>query len=235
MTRKREHDMKQSGRGWLTFECYGTLVDWRTGMEQALATIEPTKVPALLAGYHRAEPGLQLARPTAPYREVLRDGLRASAAENLVQLTDEQEYALADTMATWPVFPETAEVLKTLKDADWKLGILSNVDNEVIERTLPQLGIDIDLVVTSQDVGSYKPALPHFLTFRDRIRPPEHGWVHVACSMTHDVQPARAMGVPAVLIDREQVPHEPDEVLATLPDLTPLPDTVERYRSSSHP
>ena len=225
--------MNDPARGWLTFDCYGTLVDWRTGMERALATIEPTKVAELLAGYHREEPHMQRARPMERYREILRARLRASAARNLVQVEPEQEYALADTMATWPVFPETTEVLRSLQGAGWRLGILSNVDNEVITQTLPQLGVDMDMVITSEDVESYKPALAHFKAFRDRARPADDGWVHVACSWAHDVQPAKAMGVPAVFINRERVNHNPAEVVATLPDLHRLPDTVERHRLSS--
>lgn len=222
--------MNDSVPGWLTFDCYGTLVDWRTGMERALATIEPTKVAELLTGYHQEEPHLQRARPVARYREILRAGLRASAATNLVHVEPEQEYALADTMSTWPVFPETPEVLRSLQGAGWRLGILSNVDNDVITQTLPQLGVDIDMVITSEDVESYKPALAHFEAFRNRARPDEDGWLHVACSLAHDVQPAQAMGVPAVFINREQVNHNPGEVLATLPDLHRLPHTVEGYR-----
>lgn len=213
-------------RGWLTFDCYGTLVDWRTGMEDALARVDPARVADLLAGYHRAEPALQQRRPLLSYREVLRDGLLTSARELGIDVPDALSTVLADTMPTWQPFAETAEVLRELRAAGWRLAILSNVDDDVIARTLDLLGAPIDIVVTAEDVGSYKPDLGHFEEFRRRARPVEGRWVHVACSWFHNVLPAARAGVPSVFVDREREGRDPAQVVGVLPDLTGLPDTL---------
>ncbi|MBM7516802.1 HAD family hydrolase [Nocardioides nitrophenolicus] len=215
-----------TARGWLTFDCYGTLVDWRSGMESALARVDPARVDDLLAGYHRAEPALQQQRPLLSYREVLRDGLLASAGELGIDVPDGLDTVLADTMPTWQPFAETAEVLQALRAAGWRLAILSNVDDDVIAQTLELLGAPIDVVVTAQEVGSYKPGLAHFEEFRRRAQPAEGRWIHVACSWVHDVVPARRLGVPAVFVDREGEDRDPAQVVGVLPDLTRLPDTL---------
>jgi len=215
-----------TARGWLTFDCYGTLVDWRSGMESALARVDPVRVDDLLAGYHRAEPALQQQRPLLSYREVLRDGLLASAGELGIDVPDGLDTVLADTMPTWQPFAETAEVLQALRAAGWRLAILSNVDDDVIAQTLELLGAPIDVVVTAQEVGSYKPGLAHFEEFRRRAQPAEGRWIHVACSWVHDVVPARRLGVPAVFVDREGEDRDPAQVVGVLPDLTRLPDTL---------
>lgn len=218
--------MNPTEPGWLTFDCYGTLVDWRTGMERALARVDPARVADLLAGYHRAEPALQERRPVLSYREVLRRGLISSASEGGVDLDDERATVLADTMPTWPPFTETAGILAALKAEGWKLAILSNVDNDIIEQTLTLLGEPIDLVVTAEDVGSYKPARGHFEEFRRRAQPADGRWIHVACSWRHDVVPATELGVPCVFVNREGEAHDPARVVGVLPDLTGLPDTL---------
>ena len=210
---------------WLTFDCYGTLVDWRAGMESALCSVAPDHVQELLAGYHRAEPELELRRPLLPYREVLRLGLETSGRENGIALTSQQTNVLADTMASWPVFPETGRVLQQLRDLGWRLAILSNVDDEIIAGTLQQLGDHFDEVITSQQVGSYKPDLGHFETFRSRCEP--GAWLHVACSWVHDVEPATSLGTPTVFVNRENEAHDTSRVAATLSDLTGLPDNVQ--------
>jgi 2-haloacid dehalogenase len=220
--------------GWLTFDCYGTLVDWRSGMEEALRSVAPDHVAELLTAYHRFEPSFQTAQPFPSYRTVLTEGLRAAAEATSVSLSESQLSVLADSMPQWPVFPETARVLQELRDQGWGLGILSNVDDEVIAATLPQLQAPIDVVITSAQVRSYKPALPHFRAFEASVGAPAP-WLHVACSWFHDVVPAHTMQVPAIFINRENEVSDTDVVEATLPDLTGLPEAVAQYvrRTSS--
>ncbi|WP_113703296.1 HAD family hydrolase [Nonomuraea lactucae] len=221
--------MEFHGRGWLTFDCYGTLVDWRTGMERALDSVAPGRAAELLAGYHRHEPLLEARSPAPAYRAVLSEGLASAAGELGLDLTPEQASVLADTLPTWPVFPEVPRVLRALKAAGWRLGILSNVDDDLIAETIPQLGADIDAVVTAQSVGSYKPALTHFATFRTRAQPGEGEWLHVACSWFHDVEPCREIGVPVVFVNREGDVRDTGQVVAMLPDLSALPDVVQNW------
>jgi 2-haloacid dehalogenase len=213
----------------LTFDCYGTLIDWRTGMSRALSTLDDARVEELLAGYHRYEPGLQLVRPMLSYREVLRIGLVAAARGIGRRLSEPEERVLADTMPTWPPFPETAATLERLRQDGWRLGVLSNVDNDVIADTLPLLGAPIDVVVTAEDVGSYKPGLAHFEEFRRIADPAQGRWVHVACSWLHDVVPAQLLGIPAVFVNREGEEHDAGRVIAATPDLVDLPGILEAH------
>ncbi|MCU1614480.1 MAG: family hydrolase [Frankiales bacterium] len=221
--------MTDDVRGWLTFDCYGTLIDWRTGMSRALSALDDSRVEELLSGYHRYEPGLQLVRPMLPYREVLRIGLAAAAQGIGRRLSDTEERVLAETMPTWPPFPETAATLQRLRQEGWRLGVLSNVDNDIIAQTLPLLGAPIDVVVTAEDVGSYKPALAHFEEFRRIADPAEGRWVHVACSWTHDVVPVEQLGTPAVFVNREGEEYDPGRVLAVTTDLVDLPGILEAH------
>lgn len=216
-------------RGWLTFDCYGTLVDWRSGMSQALESLGSGRVDELLAGYHRYEPGLQQARPLLPYREVLRIGLAASARGLGLELDEAQERVLADSMASWPPFPETAFILNELRRDGWRLGILSNVDNDIVRATLSVLDAPIDVVITAEDVQSYKPDLPHFQEFRRVATPTEGAWVHVACSWTHDILPSRLLGVPSVFVNREGEAHDADLVLGVTKDLLDVPDILDYH------
>lgn len=221
--------MNNNLRGWLTFDCYGTLIDWRTGMSRALASIDSARVDELLAGYHRYEPGLQQARPTLSYKEVLRIGLAASARGLGMELNDAQARVLGYTMPTWPAFSETSSVLNRLRDDGWQLGILSNVDNDILNQTLPLLGAPIDLVVTAERVGSYKPDLAHFREFVRDAAPAEGRWVHVACSWTHDVLPARLLGIPSIFVNRENEQHDPSLVLGVTSDLLDVPDILDSH------
>jgi 2-haloacid dehalogenase len=163
------------------------------------------------------------------YKEVLRIGLAASARGLGIELDDAQERVLGDTMPTWPAFSETSSVLNQLRDDGWQLGILSNVDNDIVDQTLPVLGAPIDLVVTAERVGSYKPDLAHFREFARDALPAEERWVHVACSWTHDVLPARLVGIPSILVNRENEQHDPSFVLGVTSDLLGVPDILNSH------
>jgi 2-haloacid dehalogenase len=212
-----------SGDRWVSFDCYGTLVDWRSGMEAALASVAaPETAAALFEGYHRHEHSLQLARPLKTYRSVLTEGLRAAAFDAGVSLAEADTGVLADTLPTWPTFAETTTTLRALHARGWKLAILSNVDRAMIDRTLQLLGEPIDLVITSQDVGSYKPELGHFRELQARTGADAASWIHVACSWFHDVLPAHRLGIRSVFVNREDEVRDTSLAAATIPDLTGL-------------
>src|SRR4051812_23741076 len=119
---------------WISFDCYGTLVDWEAGMIAALGGA------ALLPAYHAAEPELQ-AGPFVKYREVMRQALTQAGAQD--------PDAFGRTLGDWPVFDDVAQALTRLREDGWRLAILSNVDRDLIAGTLPRLGAPIDLVVTA--------------------------------------------------------------------------------------
>jgi 2-haloacid dehalogenase len=213
-----------AGGRWVTFDCYGTLVDWLAGMRAAIASVAPDDAGRLLAAYHEEEPKVQ-AEGFRRYRDVLAEALTRATAREDVALAPGQEQVLGDTLPDWPVFGDVPEALGRLRDDGWRLALLSNVDDDLVAGTIPHLGVPIDAVVTAERVGSYKPALGHFDTFRAE-QAPDH-WVHVAQSLFHDIEAVAPMGLPSVWINRQGEP-DPGLATATLPGLRELPETLRR-------
>jgi 2-haloacid dehalogenase len=212
---------------WATFDCYGTLIDWNAGIRAALAGIWPDDDPeALLAAYHEAEPGLE-ADGTRSYREVLTRAVFEVGAARKVAVPDGVGLALADSVSSWQPFPEVSASLGRLREDGWRLAILSNTDADYLDDSLSSIGVPVDERVVASDIGSYKPAFAHWETFFRRTGADRAGHVHVAASLFHDVEPAAALGLPCVWINRlgesSQIPRA-----AELLDLSALPATLER-------
>jgi 2-haloacid dehalogenase len=147
----------------LTFDCYGTLIDWETGITHALGFLaaragrDPTELVELFGEIEReAEAG-----PYRSYRDVLADVARAIAARLGLSLEPGEETLLAESVGDWPAHPDTQGAMRALKERS-RLGILSNVDHDLFEGTRPKLGVELDVVVTAEDVRGYKPGLAHF-------------------------------------------------------------------------
>jgi 2-haloalkanoic acid dehalogenase type II len=203
--------------GILTFDCYGTLIDWEAGISEAFLAAarqddRSLSRDAVLSAYAELEPVVQAER-YLPYREVLAETAGRVAARLGWELTRERAAFLPASLPGWPPFPDTNPALERLVAAGCRLGILSNVDDDLLAGTRRLLTVPFDLIVTAQQVGSYKPAAGHFLAARQAIG--EKRWLHVAQSYFHDVVPARALGVPTAWINRK---HEraPDGGQATL-------------------
>ena len=210
---------------WLTFDCYGTLVDWETGMTEALRSVSP-RWDALLTAYHVHEPAVQKSNPDATYREIMAETLRRAAAATSVQLAPGDEDVLGRTLPSWPVFPDTNAALSVLHDQGYHLGVLSNVDRDHIEETYRQFAVSPDMTITSLEVGTYKPNLGHFRSFQEQSGVRVDRWIHVACSVFHDVEPAHELGVRTVYINRGQQRNGATTPTVSLPDLTGLPDAA---------
>ena len=213
---------------WVTFDCYGTLVDWRTGIAQGIEAVAPGQSARLLPIYYRQEAAVQAER-FRPYREVLREAFRRAGAEAGVKLPDGAEGVLAESLPQWPVFGDVGPALSWLRESGWQLAVLSNIDPDLFAGTRQRLPVRIDAVVTALDVGSYKPAHGHFITFQHSYRPQVH--VHVAQSWFHDIVPAHALGIPAIWINRLGEQDDPSIAAAVLPDLQTLPETVSRLNA----
>jgi 2-haloalkanoic acid dehalogenase type II len=190
----------------VTFDCYGTLVDWEEGISSAFVreaaedgvVLDRARV---LAAYHELEPEIE-ASGYRPYREVL-----AATAVRVAQrlgwpLTVDRARFLPESLARWKPFPDTNPALERLVRAGYRLGILSNVDDDLLAATRRQLGVLFDVVVTAEQVHSYKPAQGHFMEARRRIGGAR--WLHAAQSFFHDVVPARALGIPVAWINRKR-------------------------------
>lgn len=189
----------------LTFDCYGTLIDWETGIAQGLAGLAGGRDrDTILADFAVEEVAQQAATPDMPYAQVLqavharlarRWGLPADAAADV---------RFGASVRDWPAFPDTAGALAYLK-RHYRLVILSNVDHASFQGSLPRLGVAFDAVHTAQDIGSYKPDPRNFRYLLDRLA--EQGIapsrvLHVAQSLFHDHAPANAIGLASAWIDR---------------------------------
>jgi 2-haloalkanoic acid dehalogenase type II len=191
----------------LTFDCYGTLIDWEAGILAALKPMLPgdarTTDDELLVEYANAEAALE-AGPYLRYREVLGQGLAAVARAHG---GDPDEAAIAragGSVADWPAFPDSAAALQRLKTR-FRLGVLTNCDDDLFAASNARLGVAFDWIVTAQQVGSYKPNEANFAALIDRLGAddvPKERILHVAQSLFHDHVPAGRLGFRSVWIDR---------------------------------
>jgi 2-haloacid dehalogenase len=212
---------------WATFDCYGTLIDWNQGIGDALQDLWPdADRAALFRGYHEAEPQVQ-AGASLPYREVLGLCTRRVATVLGLALPRGAETALAESLPTWPPFPEVPGALKQLRDEDWRLAVLSNTDPDLLAASLRALAVPVDITVTVAEAGSYKPAPGHWAAFRRQSGVLVDRHVHVAASLYHDIAPCAELGIPAVWINRTGETSEISRV-GELADCRELPPTLER-------
>ena len=210
----------------VTFDCYGTLIDWETGIWKAFreaarhdaVTLDRDK---LIEAYHAIEPEVE-AEPFRPYRDVLAETARRVAARCGWTISLERAAFLPRSLGSWPPFPDTNAALERLAGR-LRLGILSNVDEDLLEATRKRLGVRFDFWVTADRVESYKPDLAHFEAARPYVGDPA-GWLHVAQSLFHDVGPANCVNVPVVWVNRkgEDRPAEGPLPDREVPDLASL-------------
>jgi len=221
-----------AGDRWVTFDCYGTLVDWWTGMGAAAASVAGERAAELLDAYHEQELILEAERPAPSYRHVLAEGLRRAAARRGIELPGDGDQAFVRVWTGMPVFGDVGPALAALCSDGWKLAILTNCDDDLIAETQQHIPAEFDLVVTAQQVASYKPDLVHFHAFRERAGVGEGEWVHAACSWMHDVLPAARLGIPRVWVDRDRSGHPPGVASVVLSDMTGVPAAVRQVSPS---
>jgi 2-haloacid dehalogenase len=189
----------------LTFDCYGTLIDWETGILSALhrifsahaKNIDDAAILKLYGDFEQqAEHGSY-----QPYRDVLASVVRQFGAELGFTPTPEEVRSLADSLARWKPWPDTVAALRQLKQR-FRLAILSNIDDDLFAATSPQLGVDFDAIITAQQGQAYKPSLKLFELALNRIHAPAHRVLHVGQSIYHDVIPAQSLGLATVWVNR---------------------------------
>jgi len=196
-------------RPWdvITFDCYGTLIDWEAGISDAFreaaaadgVTLDPA---AALRAVSEREPEIQAAQYRT-YREVLTVTAMEAAARLGWTVSRERAAFLPDSLPRWKPFPDTNAALERLSRAGYELGILSNVDDDLLAGTRRHFTVSFPLLVTAQQVRSYKPAPGHFTTARERIG--GRRWLHAAQSYFHDITPAVANKVPVAWINRKSM------------------------------
>ena len=198
----------------LTFDCYGTLIDWESGIWDALqpliaanGTDDVTRRVALEA-YARVESEVEEEAPGLLYADVL-ERVHARVARHLgFSTTTDLDRDFASSIGHWPAFPDSADALRRLK-RHYQLVILSNVHRDGIAASIKKLGVAFDAVYTAQDIGHYKPSRENFeyllRGLRDDLGLDKRDVLHTAQSLYHDHVPAKAIGLATAWIDRQHL------------------------------
>jgi len=218
----------------LTFDCYGTLIDWESGLYSALQPLlQVARFSAaraeVLAQFAQHEAAQQAATPAMLYPQLLAEVHRRLARQWLVSVPEAAHQIFGDSVPQWPAFPDSAEALQYLKRY-YKLVILSNVDRTSFAASNRRLGVEFDAVCTAQDIGSYKPDPRNFRYVVEAVARLGHGRgdiLHTAQSLYHDHAPAQAAGLRSAWIDRR---HEQRGWGATVPPVG-TPDYDFRFNS----
>ena len=209
----------------LTFDCYGTLIDWESGILAALrAVLGPRGIERdddeLLGEFARHEAAVENG-PYVRYRAVLGQSLRGICADLGIEPTDAEVATFGGSVGDWPAFPDTADALQRLKER-FKLGVITNCDDDLFAASNRRLGLTFDWVVTAEQVGSYKPDPRNFEFAVKRIQVPRERILHVAQSLYHDHVTAQAFGLSTAWIDRR---HDKPGFGAT-PPAEATPDVI---------
>jgi 2-haloacid dehalogenase len=214
----------------LSFDCYGTLIDWEAGIAAVLVPWaarngSPLTEEELLVAYSDNEAAVERDTPGTMYPDVLRQAFRRTAADLGLPITDDDADALGVSVPDWPAFPDSVEALARLKTR-YDLIILSNVDRAGFAGSNRRLGVVFDDILTAQDIGSYKPNPANFealLALNEERGRTQDELLHVAQSLFHDHVPGKAAGLRSVWINRR---HDrpgwgatPDPGAAVTPDL----------------
>jgi 2-haloacid dehalogenase len=207
----------------ITFDCYGTLIDWETGLLGALRPVlrahgSKLRDEQILALYAELEPAAQ--NPYRRYREVLQEVMRGFGKRLGFQVSEAEARSLPDSLKDWQPFPDTVDALQKLQ-ARFRLAIISNTDDDLFAGTAPHLQVKFDQVITAEQAGSYKPSLAPFRLALERLGLPKEQVLHAGQSVYHDVVPARSLGLATVLVRRRG--SGATRVLADKPDLE-VPD-----------
>jgi 2-haloacid dehalogenase len=222
----------------LTFDCYGTLIDWEAGIVSALRPIAgahgvTATDDTLLESFAAHEAPIE-AGPYRRYRDVLQGALEGIATDLAFRPTPAELDAFAASVADWPAFPDSADALARLAER-FRLGVITNCDDDLFAASNRRLGVAFDWVVTAEQVGSYKPDRRNFEAAFARIGLPRERILHVAQSLFHDHVPAKALGLTTAWVNRRSgrsgggatppAAATPDLVV---PDMATLADLAQR-------
>lgn len=212
----------------ITFDCYGTLVDWEAGItgsfiDAAAADGVSLDADEVITAYHRVERRVQ-AGAYRRYHDILCETALRVAERLGWPLTPRRADFLAETLPDWPVFDDTRPALERLKSR-YRLAILSNIDDDLLAATIERIGVEFDWTVTAQGTRSYKPAHGHFREALRLLGGARERWLHAAQSYFHDIRPARELDVSAVWVNRkDEVQPEGPAPLHVVRDLAELAD-----------
>jgi len=217
----------------LTFDCYGTMIDWESGIFSALRPVlaahgKNVSDVALLELYSELE--LQTEQQDfLNYRDVLQSVVGRFGERLGFKPTQAQVRSLPDSVASWQPFPDTVDALHKLKSR-YQLAVISNIDDDLFAFTAPKLGVKFDAVVTAEQARCYKPCKRIFELARERLGVSRDKWLHVGQSIYHDVIPAKSLGITTIWVNRpspragagatKAASAKPDLEVSSLRDLT---------------
>jgi 2-haloalkanoic acid dehalogenase type II len=208
----------------LTFDCYGTLIDWYGGVRAAVRdtpTLAGIDVERFVRDRDAADREL-IAKPYRPYPDIVAESARRAAAAQSRALSESEARRFAASMTRWPPFAESRDALLRLA-SKYRLALLSNVDTETLEASIGLLDAPFELVVTAEMIRSYKPRPAHWLEALIRLKIARSRVLHVGCSLFHDIRPAQALGFPTAFVNRENEPLQGDDSPTLMvPDLASL-------------
>ena len=217
---------------WLTFDCFGTLVDWRHGIRTTGELLFPGHGAQFLEAYIPLEAEVEKG-PFRRYRAILTETARRAAKEMSLDLKLDDESMLVSTIPHWPVFADVGPALAILRKEGWKLALLTNCDRDLIAQTQRRLPVPFDAVITAEDVSAYKPDHAHFELFQSTFGASADAWIHVAQSYFHDIRPTSEMGITRIWVNRQGEKDDPALADATIRGLDELPDAVARLDQSA--
>ncbi len=191
----------------LTFDCYGTLIDWETGiLESLLPIFAAHRIDLIPDSVLESYGELESAAERGEYREykaVLRSVLEELGARLGFVPTAEELQRFSTSVKDWPAFPDSPSALQALH-RKYRLAILSNIDDDLFAFSAERLQVKFDWIITAQQAKSYKPSLHNFRLAFERIGVPQKRILHVAQSLFHDIAPANALGLSSVWVNRRQ-------------------------------
>ena len=218
---------------WITFDCYGTLIQWDEGLKAAVAAILSRKGSSvspdrLIETYDRHEHALEQTPPHRAFRAIAGEALGRALADLGIPAGPEDAASLTDAIGRMPPFPEVVATLATLKRGGFQLCIVSNTDDDIIAGNVAQLGGHIDRVITAERAGAYKPARQIFDHAHAALGVDRDSVLHVCASPHLDLVATRALGLRDVWIDRGtgRRPADGYRPDAVLPSLEGLPDLL---------
>jgi len=211
---------------WLTFDCFGTLIDWRHGIRTTGELLFPGHGPAFLDAYVTLEAEVEGEGSFKRYRAVLTETVRRVARQLELDLKPDDATALVSTIPYWPPFGDVGPALSELRREGWKLALLTNCDRDIIALTQRRLPASFDAVVTAEDVSAYKPSPAHFRLFQSTFGSSAEAWIHVAQSYFHDIRPAHELGITRIWVNRQGEKDDPSLADAVISGLAELPRAV---------
>ncbi|MDV3277772.1 MAG: HAD hydrolase-like protein [Nitrososphaerales archaeon] len=214
---------------YLTFDCYGTLIDWKAGIVRSLEEsfrLPHTDEGDLMERYVEAEKAQEGAYKR--YREVLKGTALKLARDLGAPASEEASAKFAASVPEWPAFKDTTDSLRALGEMGYKRYILSNVDEDLLRETIRRHGLEVEGFVTAEEVKSYKPSYGHWMRFFEKTGANKKELLHVAQSLFHDIAPTGQLGIASAWVNRygEQLPSnvEPLFVCESLSQLVGLLD-----------